>query len=124
MTGSIPHGVFDVPRPAQRLRIYVGESDRWHGKPLYEAIVIKARSLHLAGATVLRSPMGFGANSRIHSATILRLSEDLPIVVEIIDNPARIAELMPFLKEALRGGLVTIEDVGIAIYNPDESPEN
>jgi PII-like signaling protein len=124
MTGSIPHGVFDVPRPAKRLRVYVGESDRWHGKPLYEAIVIKARSLHLAGATVLRSPMGFGANSRIHSATILRLSEDLPIVVEIIDNPARIAELMPFLKEAMRGGLVTIEDVGIAIYNPDESPEN
>jgi len=118
MSDSMEHGVFDDPRPAQRLRIYVGEADRWQGLPLYEAIVIQARELRLAGATVLRGPMGFGANSRIHTAKILRLSEDLPIVVEIVDSPAKIADLIPHLKQMVQGGLVTIEDVGVLIYSP------
>jgi PII-like signaling protein len=120
MSDSIPHGIFDPPQPAQRLTVYIGEADRWHGVPLYEAIVVKARELHLAGATVFRGPMGFGANSRIHTAKILRLSEDLPIVVEIVDSAAKIAKLLPYLKEMVTGGLVTIEDVGVVIYSPSD----
>ena len=100
------------------LRIYIGESDRWHGKPLHEAIVLKARELHLAGATVLRGPMGFGADSRIHTAKILRLSQDLPILIEIIDSPEKIAGLRPHLNQMISGGLVTLEDVGVLIYSP------
>lgn len=119
MSESIPHGVFEVPQSAQRLRVYVGESDRWQGLPLYEAIVIKARELHLAGATVLRGPMGFGANSRIHTAKILQLSEDLPMIVEVIDSAARINEFAAHLKPMVRGGLVTIEDVGVLVYSPE-----
>lgn len=118
MTDSLPHGVFPDGQPAQRLRVYIGESDRVHGKPVYEAIVFKARELHMAGATVLRGPMGFGANSRIHTAKILRLSEDLPMVVEMIDTPQKIAALRPFLEEIITGGLVTIEDVKVVIYSP------
>jgi uncharacterized protein len=74
-----------VPKDAVLLRIYIGEDDRTDGRPLYEAIVLKARELHMAGATVLRGPMGFGRSSRLHTAKILRLSEDLPVVVEIVD---------------------------------------
>ena len=116
------HGVFHAPEPAKRLRIYVGESDKYHGAPLYEAIVLKARELHLAGATVMRGPMGFGANSRIHTAKILRLSEDLPMVVEIVDIAEKVAGLLPHLEEMVTGGLVTIEDVGILVYSPAGSP--
>lgn len=118
MSDGLKHGVFDVPEPARRLRIYLGEADRWDGKPLYEAIVLLARELHLAGATVFRGPMGFGADSRIHTAKILRLSEDLPLVVEIIDTPAKVALLIPHLQRMMRGGLVTVEDVGVLIYSP------
>lgn len=74
-----------TPTQGCLLRIFIGESDQWQGKPLYEAIVLKARELHLAGATVLRGPMGFGARSRLHTAKVLRLSEDLPMVIEIVD---------------------------------------
>ena len=81
-----------IPEQGKLLRIFIGESDRWHHQPLYEAIVLKARELGLAGATVLRGPMGFGANSRLHTAKILRLSMDLPMVIEIVDTPERIAE--------------------------------
>ncbi|GJQ28291.1 MAG: hypothetical protein HBSAPP03_01750 [Phycisphaerae bacterium] len=112
------HGVFRTPVPAQRLTIYIGEGDAWRGTPLYEAIVLKARALHMAGATVLRGPMGFGADSRIHTAKILRLSEDLPIVIEIVDSPAKIGELIPHLEQMVKGGLVTIDDVGVLIYSP------
>jgi len=118
MSDSLPHGVFDPPQPAQRLTAYVGEADRWHGVPLYEAIVIKARELHLAGATVYRGPMSFGANSRIHTAKILRLSEDLPFVVEIVDTPTKIAEMLPHVREMVTGGLVTIENLGVVVYSP------
>jgi PII-like signaling protein len=112
------HGVFHVPQRAQRLTVYIGEADKWHGVPLYEAIVLKARELHLAGATVLRGPMGFGADSRIHTAKILRLSEDLPILIEFVDSAEKIATLTPHLEQMLQGGLVTLEDVNVLIYSP------
>jgi PII-like signaling protein len=99
--------------PACLLRVFIGESDTWHGKPLYEAIVLKARELHLAGATVLRGPMGFGRSSRLHTAKVLRLSEDLPMVVEIVDARERIDELLPHLAEMVGEGLVTLERVEV-----------
>jgi hypothetical protein len=116
--GSIPHGVFDPPLRARRLRVYIGESDKVAGKPLYEAIVLRARELHLAGATVLRAPMGFGASSRLHTTKVLRLSQDLPFVIEIIDLPDRIALILPFVRQHVGGGLVTIEDVDVLQYHP------
>lgn len=121
MSEGMKHGAFEVPEPAQRLTIYIGESDKWHGTPLYEAIVLKARELHVAGATVLRGPMGFGADSRIHTSKILRLSEDLPILIEIIDTAAKLSTLIPQLRAMMQGGLVTIEDVGVLIYSPSQS---
>ena len=105
-----------LPEDALQLRIYLGESDRWHHQPLYEAIVLKARELHLAGATVLRGPMGFGAASRIHTAKILRLSMDLPIVIEIVDTEEKINSLLPHLDEMIGGGLVTLEKVKVIHY--------
>jgi uncharacterized protein len=110
-----------IPEEGCLLRIFVGESDKWHGKPLYEAIVLKARELHLAGATVLRGPMGFGANSRLHTAKILRLSEDLPIVIEIVDSRAKIDELLPHIDEMVCEGLVTLEDVRVIKYRGDDA---
>src|SRR5262245_28871695 len=98
-----------IPEEGYLLRVYIGESDTWQGKPLYEAIVLKARELHLAGATVLRGPMGFGANSRLHTAKILRLSEDLPMIVEMIDAKEKIDELMPHIDTMVQEGLVTLE---------------
>lgn len=95
------------------LRIYIGESDRHGGKPLHEAIALKARELGLAGATVLRGIMGYGSHTRIHSAKILDISGDLPLVVEIVDSGENIGRLMPFLESAMRGGLVTTEEVNI-----------
>jgi PII-like signaling protein len=105
-----------IPEQGVLLRIFIGESDRWHGKALYEAIVLKARELHLAGATVLRGPMGFGANSRLHTTRILRLSEDLPMVIEIVDSQAKIDELMPHIDEMVQEGLVTMEIVRVIKY--------
>jgi uncharacterized protein len=101
---------------AKLLRIFIGENDQWHGKPLYEAIVLKARELHLAGATVLRGPMGFGAHSRLHTTKILRLSQDLPLVIEMVDTEAKIAELLPHIDEMVREGLVTLEKVEVIKY--------
>ena len=105
-----------IPEEGHLLRIFIGQSDRWHGKPLYEAIVLKARELHLAGATVLRGPMGFGAHSRIHTAKILRLSEDLPIVIEIVDAKEKIDTLLPHIDEMVHEGLVTLEPVQVIKY--------
>jgi len=105
-----------IPTDGYLLRIFMGESDKWQGKPLYEAIVIKARELHLAGATVLRGPMGFGAHSRLHTAKILRLSEDLPIVIEIVDGREKIDELMPYIDQMVQEGLVTLERVQVIKY--------
>ena len=106
----------------QLLRIFVGESDRWEGKPLYDAIVRKARESGLAGATVLRGLEGFGAHSRIHTARILRLSEDLPMVVEIVDKPARIQAFLPVLDKMVGEGLITLEKVHIIVYRHEGPP--
>jgi uncharacterized protein len=100
-----------IPDDAVLLRIFIGESDRHEHHPLHEAIVLKARELHLAGATVLRGPMGFGKSSRLHTAKILRLSADLPMVIEIVDSEAKIEAFLPELDRMLGGGLVTLEKV-------------
>ena len=115
-----------LPHEATLLRIFIGESDRWHHQPLYEAVVLKARELHLAGATVLRGPMGYGKSSRLHTAKILRLSMDLPLVIEIVDSEEKIQAFLPVLDEMMKGGLVTLERVRVIDYraNPDlEEPE-
>jgi len=98
------------------VRIFIGESDTWHGKPLYQAIVERVRAEGLAGATVVRGIEGFGADSRIHTSRILRLSEDLPIVIEIVDTPARIDSVLPLLDEMVAEGMVTVERVQIIAY--------
>lgn len=107
-----------LPVEATLLRIFIGDSDRHKHQPLYEAIVMKARELHLAGATVLKSPMGFGKNSHIHTAKILQLSTDLPLVIEIVDLPEKIAAFLPVLDEMMDGGLVTMEKVQVIEYRP------
>jgi len=104
----------------QLLRIIVGESDRHDGRPLYEAIVLRARELGLAGATVTRAVMGFGASSHLHTAKILRLSLDLPMVIEIVDRREKLDQLLPFLDTAIHGGLVTIEDLRVLHYRGTE----
>jgi uncharacterized protein len=105
-----------VPRNAVLLRIFVGEDDRHHHRPLYEAIVLKAREQHIAGATVLRGPMGFGHSSRLHTAKILRLSEDLPLVIEIVDSEEKINAFLPLLDDMMGSGLVTLEKVQVLQY--------
>ena len=110
-----------IPQAGCLLRIFIGESDKWHGQPLYEAIVLKARELHLAGATVLRGPMGFGAHSRMHTTRLLELSTDLPILVEIVDSAEKLRELLPFLDEAVLEGLITIEEVRVLKYRHNET---
>jgi PII-like signaling protein len=105
-----------IPQDAVLLRIYIGESDKWQHKPLYEAIVLKAREIHLAGATVLRGPMGFGKSSRLHTSKIVRLSMDLPLVIEIVDSEEKINEFLPTLDEMVGGGLVTLEKVKVVHY--------
>ncbi len=105
-----------LPHEAVLLRIFIGESDRWEHKPLYEAIVLKARELHLAGATVLRGPMGFGKSSRLHTAKILRLSMDLPLVIEIVDGEEKINSFLPVLDRMMGGGLLTMEKVKVIEY--------
>ncbi len=107
-----------IPREALLVRIFIGESDRHEHRPLYEAIVLKARAAGLAGATVLRGPMGFGAASRIHTAKILRLSMDLPIVIEIVDSEEKIRAFLPLLEGMIGGGLVTLEKVQVIQYRP------
>jgi len=105
-----------IPEEGQLLRIFIGESDRWKGKPLYEAIVLKAREMGVAGATMLRGMMGYGAASRIHTAKILRLSEDLPIVIEIVDSAEKIGALLPVMEEMVQEGLITLENVRVLQY--------
>ena len=112
-----------IPREAVLLRIFIGESDRWEHKPLYEAIVLKAREMHLAGATVLRGPMGFGKSSRLHTAKILRLSMDLPLVIEIVDSEEKINAFVPLLDPMIGGGLVTLEKVKVIEYRGEAKVE-
>jgi uncharacterized protein len=109
----------EIPRDAMLLRIFIGEDDKSHGRPLYEAIVLKAREMHLAGATILRGPMGYGHSSRLHTAKILRLSEDLPIVVEIVDSEEKISGFLPALDAMMGSGLVTLERVQVLQYGPN-----
>jgi len=105
-----------IPQDAVLLRIFIGESDRYEHRPLYEAIVLKARELHLAGATVLRGPMGFGKSSHLHTAKILRLSMDLPIVIEIVDSAEKVNAFLPVLDKMMGGGLVTLERAKVIQY--------
>jgi PII-like signaling protein len=106
----------DLPHESTLLRIFIGESDRWEHTPLYEAIVLKAREMHLAGATVLRSPLGFGKSSRLHTSKILQLSMDLPMVIEIVDEESKIREFLPTLRGMMTGGLVTLERIEVIEY--------
>ena len=108
-----------IPQEGCLLRVFIGESDRWHGKALYEAIVLKARELHLAGATVIKGVMGYGAHSRLHTAKVLCLSEDLPVIVEIVDSREKLDKLLPFLDEVVTDGLVTIERAEVIWYRAD-----
>ncbi len=108
-----------LPRDALLLRAFLGEDDRLGRRPLYEAIVMKAREAQLAGATVLRGPVGFGHSSRVHTTKILALSEDLPIIVEIVDAEDKIRAFLPILDTMMSGGLVTLEKVQVLIYGPD-----
>jgi uncharacterized protein len=112
-----------IPQDAVLLRVFIGESDRWQRQPLYEAIVLKARELHLAGATVLRGPMGFGKSSRLHTAKILRLSMDLPMVVEVVDSEEKIQSFLPVLDEMISCGMVTLEKVKCLQYRGTERKE-
>jgi PII-like signaling protein len=105
-----------IPEDGCLLRIFIGESDKHEGKPLYEWLVLQAREAGLAGATVLRGIEGFGAHSRLHTAKILRLSEDLPIVVEVVDSQAKIDAFMPTVDHAVTEGLATLERVRVRFY--------
>ena len=120
-----------LPYESQLLRIFIGEADHFKGRPLSEVIVNRARERGMAGATVLHGTMGFGAHSRMHTVKILRLSEDLPVVIEIVDKPERIEEFLPELDGMIDEGLVTLEKVKVIAYRhnveptpPDQSPES
>jgi PII-like signaling protein len=110
-----------IPKQATLLRVFVGEDDRHGHQPLYQAIVLKAREMHLAGATVLRGPMGYGHSSRLHTAKILRLSEDLPVVVEIVDSEERINAFLPVLDGMMTSGLITLERVAVLQYGTERA---
>ena len=113
-----------LPHDAMLLRIFIGESDRWKHQPLYEALVLKAREMHLAGATVFKSGMGYGSTSRLHTAKILQLSTDLPIVIEIVDTKEKIDSFLPTLNEMMDGGLVTLERVQVIHYRSHNQKNN
>lgn len=112
-----------LPEEGLLLRIFIGETDTYKGKPLYEQIVLKARELHLAGATVTRGIMGFGADSRMHTAKLLRLSEDLPVIIEIVDIEENLNKLLPFLDETVKEGLITLEKVRVIKYRHSKEGE-
>jgi PII-like signaling protein len=113
-----------VPEDSVLVRIFIGEDDRWHGHPLYEQIVKKARELDLAGATVIRGIIGFGAHSRIHTTKLLSLSEDLPIVVEVVDACEKIDKFLPFLDEVIQEGMVTLENIKVLKYRHAGRPKH
>lgn len=111
-----------LPEKSKLIRIFIGEDDRYENKPLYEAIVEMVRKEGLAGATVLKGVLGFGAKSRIHTSKILRLSEDMPMVIEIVDKPERIEKILPLIDKMIGEGLVTIEDIEVMIYRHSTLP--
>ena len=108
-----------LPRDAMLLRIFFGEDDKFETRPLHEAIVLKAREAHLAGATVLRGPMGFGKSSRLHATKILQFSGDLPLIVEIVDTEEKIKDFLPTLDAMMPSGLITLEKVQVLQYGKD-----
>ena len=112
----------ELPPNSVLLRIFIGESDRHGGHPLHEAIVLQARERHLAGATVIRGAMGFGKSSRLHTAKILRLSVDLPLIIEIVDSEAKIDGFLPILESMMGGGMVTLEKVQVLHYRGGSAP--
>jgi PII-like signaling protein len=112
-----------TPKPAQLLRILIGEAQRHDGKPLYEAIVLKAREMNLAGATVLRGGMGYGHSHKVHSAKILQLSDDLPLLIEIIDTKEQIAAFLPVLDGLMTKGTVALEDIQLLTYGGEPQRE-
>jgi hypothetical protein len=107
-----------VPEDGVLLRIFLGEDDKFEHRPLYEAVVLKAREMHLAGATVIRGPMGFGHSSLIHTTKILRLSQDLPLVIEIVDSQDKVNTFLPALNRMMTGGMVTLEKIKVLRYGP------
>ncbi len=109
-----------IPENGVLLRIFIGEDDKYKGKPLYEYIVMEAKKRKMAGATVIRGIMGFGAKSHLHTVKLLRISDDLPMVIEIVDSEERISEFLPFLDEVVNDGLITIEKVKVIRYCPKE----
>jgi len=108
-----------IPADGQLLRIFIGEQDKWQGKPLYEAIIGLAREKGMAGATALKGFVGFGCKSRMHTAKLLRLSEDLPIIIEMVDSEEKISEFLPHLDEMVKEGLITIEKANVIMYRAE-----
>ena len=106
----------DLPEECSLLRIFLGEGDEYQPRPLYRAIVLRAREFHLAGATVLRGPMGYGRSTHLHNANILRLSLDLPIIVEIVEDASKIEAFLPELEKMMPGGLITMERAQVFRY--------
>jgi PII-like signaling protein len=113
-----------IPKQALLLRVFIGEDDKDDGRPLYESIVLKAREMHLAGATVLRGPMGYGHSSRLHTTKILRLSDDLPLVIEIVDSEEKINSFLPVLDRIMTSGLITMERVQVLQYGTNNVTSN
>jgi hypothetical protein len=114
----------ELPEESVLLRIFISELDRYHGQPLYEVLVLKAREVGLAGATVLRGPLGYGHSSRIHTSKILRLSDDLPLVIEIVETQQKIDAFLPVLDEMMESGLVTIEKARVLRYGPNPNKKS
>ena len=110
-----------IPADGKLLRVFIGEADKWQGKPLYEEIVLLARKSGMAGATAIKGFMGFGCKSHMHTTKLLRLSEDLPIIVEIVDNPQRIADFLPELDGMIQEGLITLERARVIAYRHSAS---
>jgi PII-like signaling protein len=109
-----------IPSDGKLLRIFVGEQDKWNGQPLYEAIVHLAKKQGMAGATVLKGCMGFGAQSRLHTPKLLRLSEDLPVVIEIVDSTEKVHQFLPHMDDMVKEGLITLESARVIMYRADE----
>ena len=105
-----------IPAEGKLLRIFIGEADKWHGQPLYEAIVHLAKKEGMAGATALKGFMGFGCKSHMHTAKLLRLSEDLPVVIEIVDSEEKINRFLPCLDSMVKEGLMTLEKANVVMY--------
>lgn len=112
-SGQTPLSSMPQTRPAKLLRVFLGETEKHHLHPLYEAIVLKAREMHMAGATVLRGPLGYGHSQHLHTQKILRLSDDLPVVIEIVDTPEKIDAFLPVIDAMMTGGVITVEPVQV-----------